>query len=74
MSPDQEETIRSRAYAIWETEGRPEGRSIDHWLRAEEELVREGLNGVTEEGRPVRVSRSASVRSRSKAAAAEASP
>ena len=26
-----------RAYAIWEAEGRPEGRDLDHWLRAERE-------------------------------------
>jgi hypothetical protein len=68
MSPDQEETIRERAYAIWEREGRPEGRSIAHWLQAEDELVHAGLNGVTEEGKPVRAARAAN-RSRAKAAA-----
>ena len=29
---------RERAYQIWEEEGRPEGREIDHWLQAEGEL------------------------------------
>src|SRR6202035_180062 len=29
--------IRLRAYAIWEEEGRPNGRHIEHWQRAEEE-------------------------------------
>jgi len=33
-----EEAIRKRAYAIWEEEGRPEGRHLDHWLRAEAEI------------------------------------
>jgi hypothetical protein len=30
--------IAKRAYAIWEVEGRPSGRDLDHWLRAEAEL------------------------------------
>ena len=33
-----EEAIRERAYAIWEEEGRPEGRHLVHWLRAEAEI------------------------------------
>jgi hypothetical protein len=31
---EQEQTIRERAYAIWEEEGRPDGKALDHWLRA----------------------------------------
>lgn len=27
--------IRSIAYQIWEEEGYPEGRDVEHWLRAE---------------------------------------
>ena len=34
----KEQIIRERAYAIWEEEGRPEGRHLDHWLRAEAEI------------------------------------
>jgi len=30
--------IRERAHAIWLLEGRPEGRSDDHWAQAEAEL------------------------------------
>jgi hypothetical protein len=33
-----EQAIRERAYAIWEEEGRPEARHLDHWLRAEAEI------------------------------------
>jgi hypothetical protein len=33
-----EEAIKIRAYSIWEEEGRPEGRRLEHWLRAVEEL------------------------------------
>src|SRR5690606_40226979 len=31
---DRDERIRQRAHAIWEEEGRPEGREYSHWLRA----------------------------------------
>jgi Protein of unknown function (DUF2934) len=35
-----ESQTRNRAYAIWEAEGRPEGRAVDHWLAAEAECQR----------------------------------
>ena len=30
-----ESQTRECAYAIWEAEGRPEGRAVEHWLAAE---------------------------------------
>lgn len=33
MSRDQ--IIRDTAYAIWEAEGKPEGRAAEHWRQAE---------------------------------------
>jgi hypothetical protein len=30
--------IRERAYELWEHEGRPHGRHLDHWVQAEREL------------------------------------
>ncbi|RBP06249.1 DUF2934 family protein [Roseiarcus fermentans] len=30
--------IQRRAYQIWEEEGRPQGRSLEHWTRAEQDL------------------------------------
>lgn len=30
--------IAARAYQIWESEGRPNGQEVCHWLRAETEL------------------------------------
>ncbi len=36
--PAGEEAIRERAYAIWEKEGRPHGKDIDHWHRAAAEI------------------------------------
>lgn len=34
-----EEAIARRAHEIWEEEGRPEGRSQDHWEQARTELA-----------------------------------
>lgn len=31
--------VAMRAYQIWASEGCPEGRGLDHWLRAETELA-----------------------------------
>ena len=38
-STDIYERIRQRAYSLWERDGRPHGRQIDHWLQAERELA-----------------------------------
>jgi hypothetical protein len=37
-SDDRIQQIRERAYQIWESEGRPEGNSTEHWYAAEREL------------------------------------
>jgi hypothetical protein len=37
----KDDQIRERAYLIWVDEGRPNGREVDHWLRAKRELERE---------------------------------
>jgi hypothetical protein len=39
-----EQVIRERAYAIWEEEGRPDARHLDHWLRAEAEISRAAIS------------------------------
>jgi hypothetical protein len=38
MTKFEEQAIRDRAYALWEQEGHPNGKDIDHWLRAEAEM------------------------------------
>ena len=38
MSDDREQLLQERAYAIWETEGCPDGRDRAHWEQAEREL------------------------------------
>lgn len=35
---DDIDHIRSRAYFIWESAGRPQGQDLEHWLLAEMEL------------------------------------
>jgi Protein of unknown function (DUF2934) len=35
-----QERIQRRAYELWESEGRPEGRAQVHWRQAELEITR----------------------------------
>ena len=39
MADDLERRIAERAYRIWEREGRPDGRSSEHWDMAREEIA-----------------------------------
>lgn len=34
-----ENTVRLRAYEIWEADGRPEGNELQHWERAVQDLT-----------------------------------
>lgn len=46
----REQIIRDTAYAIWEAEGRPDGRAAEHWMLAEEqvaEIVKAAPKGAT---------------------------
>ncbi len=31
--------VEQRAYDLWDADGKPEGRSLDHWLQAEQEVL-----------------------------------
>ena len=42
--PLDQDSVAALARKHWEEEGKPEGRAMDHWLRAESEL-REAKNG-----------------------------
>ncbi|MFT3973992.1 MAG: DUF2934 domain-containing protein [Amaricoccus sp.] len=42
------ESVQGRAYSIWEDEGRPEGRDLEHWLQAERETAGEAGETVDE--------------------------
>jgi len=48
MHSDRETRIRDRAQAIWEEEGRPEGRDREHWERAAAEVDGEERTGEPE--------------------------
>jgi len=37
--------IQERAFALWEADGRPEGREWDYWLAAEREIVNQSYAG-----------------------------
>ena len=39
MPEDRDTKVRLRAYRMWEDEGKPEGKHLDHWSRAETELI-----------------------------------
>ena len=41
------EAIAIAAYSIWEQEGRPEGRAVEHWLEAEMQLRLSHTSSVT---------------------------
>lgn len=46
MKEAREHVIRERAYRLWESEGRPDGKHDDHWRRASEEV--HGLEDLPE--------------------------
>ncbi len=39
----REDRIRDRAYLLWQSEGRPDGRSTQHWFAAAAQIDREDL-------------------------------
>lgn len=51
---DHEARIRERAYEIWESAGRPEGREQEHWYAAEIQVSQHGSQsgGASDETLP----------------------
>jgi hypothetical protein len=45
LGPSQREEIQRLAHALWEEAGRPQGRALDYWLRAEQEIVNQSSAG-----------------------------
>ena len=41
MDQEIERQVRERAYAIWEQEGRPDGKDREHWERAHRSVAAE---------------------------------
>jgi hypothetical protein len=48
---DNDDDVRRRAYALWESEGRPAGKHEEHWQRALEEQ-QGGAQVNRREGKP----------------------
>ena len=46
LKADVAERIRQRAYEIYETRGREDGRELEHWLEAEAEIRNERVRSV----------------------------
>lgn len=46
---DQRDRILVKAYEIWEAEGRPQGRDMEHWMKAELEI---GTNKAKAKAKP----------------------
>jgi hypothetical protein len=40
-NPELAQAVRATAYFLWEQDGRPEGRSVEYWLRAKEMHLRQ---------------------------------
>lgn len=40
MTHKMEDRIRRRAYELWEAEGQPHGHDVEHWQKAESELLK----------------------------------
>ena len=45
MDPELRRRIEECAYSLWASEGRPEGRALDYWLQAEQEIVNQSMAG-----------------------------
>jgi hypothetical protein len=54
MDDDLTPQILRRAYEIWESEGRPQGRDKAHWFLAEAEVSNGDRLAVSEPGKPKR--------------------
>jgi len=44
--PDIEQRVRARAHAIWDQEGRPDGKHLQHWSRAKRLIAAEELRAA----------------------------
>ena len=69
MTAEEEQQLRERAYSIWEQEGRPHGRDLEHRRRAEAEIAAERSRG-----RPTAATETADIPARSSGVMVEQFP
>lgn len=50
MTNPLEHRIRDRAHQLWLNDGQPDGRALDHWLKAQSEVEGEGQSQRKNEG------------------------
>ena len=63
-----EAAIRQRAYAIWEAEGRPQGREWSHWAQASEEILKAPMSAAVAPAAKPRKTAKSSIRAALKSA------
>jgi Protein of unknown function (DUF2934) len=39
IEPELRRRIEEHAYSLWEADGRPDGRALEYWLRAEQAVL-----------------------------------
>jgi hypothetical protein len=44
MDPELRRRIEEHAYSLWEADGRPEGRALEYWLRAEQAVSEQPMS------------------------------
>src|SRR5579871_1954105 len=47
--PPTQEEIAACAHRIWESEGRPQGKAMEHWLQAEAQMIAERKASIREQ-------------------------
>lgn len=70
----REQTVRDVAYAIWEAEGKPQGRDSDHWRLAEERIAASLTGGAKDTAKTGKTSAKSAVATKAPAAASAAKP
>ncbi|MBX4958949.1 DUF2934 domain-containing protein [Rhizobium lentis] len=50
MSHNRDAWVSQRAYSLWESEGRPEGRGENHWMQALKEFEQLQLTKASPDG------------------------
>ena len=49
MDPEFRRRIEEHAYSLWEADGRPDGRALEYWLRAEQAVSEQPVSEQVQE-------------------------
>lgn len=64
---NREQIVRDTAYAIWEAEGKPDGRAEDHWRQAEARVAASLTVGNSKTASPAKAKAKATAPAKGKA-------